>query len=835
MKTDDHVSDDIKLDVPDDSDAVHGVKTTGEVAQSALHAEGEENRFSFRALVRGASARIRSVSDELKSLTSWKSTPSSRYEPPNSAALHALTGLKFIRQTDGSAGWIDVEKSFHQLTASTNGLLPRSRFAECIGMGQESNEFGGKLFDALARRWEIKDDSINKAQLKQFWDQISDESFYSRLQTFFDMVDKDADGRITEEEVKEIITLSASTNNLSNIQKQADEYAALIMEALDPKNVGYVQVHKLEMVLLEASKQTTRGDSKNLSQLLSEQLRRPALENNPLIRCCQGTKYLLKDNWRRVWIIALWVGVMLGLFAYKFVQYRNRAAYQVMGHCVCMAKGAAETLKLNMALILLPVCRNTMTWLRNKTKLSVIVPFDDNLNFHMVVAVGVAVGTGIHVVYHMACDFPRLIHASSDRFALLEPYFKEQPSYWELVKGVEGVTGILMLVLMVIAFTLATPWLRRGKLTGFNAFWYSHHLFVIVYALLVVHGLYLYLSKEWYQKTTWMYLAVPVVLYALERLTRAFRSSIQPVSIVKAVDYPGRRGVLALHMQKPDKDFEYRSGQYMFVNCPAVSPFEWHPFSITSAPRDDYLSVHIQAVGDWTRQIKKVFSEASPSGKGDYSEGENRPNFPKVLIDGPYGAPAQEYKNYEVVMLVGLGIGATPMISIVKDILHNIKEMEEEENADMEGGNGAGGKYDNEFKTRRAYFYWMTREQDSFHWFEGVMDEVAELDHNEVIELHNHCTSVHEEGDARSALIAMIQDLNHAKKGYDVVSGTRVKSHFGKPNWRSVFKYIARKNPHTNVGVFYCGPPGPTKQLRELALGFSHETSTQFDFHKENF
>lgn len=34
-----------------------------------------------------------------------------------------------------------------------------------------------------------------------------------------------------------------------------------------------------------------------------------------------------------------------------------------------------------------------------------------------------------------------------------------------------------------------------------------------------------------------------------------------------------------------------------------------HPFSITSAPRDDYLSVHIQAVGDWTRQIKKVFSE----------------------------------------------------------------------------------------------------------------------------------------------------------------------------------------------------------------------------------
>lgn len=34
-----------------------------------------------------------------------------------------------------------------------------------------------------------------------------------------------------------------------------------------------------------------------------------------------------------------------------------------------------------------------------------------------------------------------------------------------------------------------------------------------------------------------------------------------------------------------------------------------HPFSITSAPRDDYLSVHIRTLGDWTRQLKTAFSE----------------------------------------------------------------------------------------------------------------------------------------------------------------------------------------------------------------------------------
>lgn len=73
-----------------------------------------------------------------------------------------------------------------------------------------------------------------------------------------------------------------------------------------------------------------------------------------------------------------------------------------------------------------------------------------------------------------------------------------------------------------------------------------------------------------------------------------------------------------------------------------------------------------------------------------------------------------------------------------------------------------------------AYFYWVTREQGSFEWFKGVMNEVAEIDQKAVIEMHNYLTSVYEEGDARSALITMVQALHHAKSGVDIVSGTRV-------------------------------------------------------------
>ncbi|CAH8382330.1 unnamed protein product [Eruca vesicaria subsp. sativa] len=853
---------DITVDFQDDRVSVNSLKSPGSEGGSSVDESAELTLLKRNRLEKKTSVvkRLASVSHELKRITSVSSSTTrkagrgaAKLDRTKSAAAQALKGLKFISKNDGGAGWSAVEKRFNQITATTGGLLIRSKFGECIGMN--SKEFALELFDALARRRNITGEVIDGDQLKEFWEQINDQSFDSRLKTFFDMVDKDADGRLTEDEVREIISLSASANNLNTIQKRADEYAALIMEELDPDNIGYIMLESLETLLLQAASQsviTSTGERKNLSQMMSQRLK-PTFNRNPLKRWYRGLRFFVLDNWQRCWVIVLWLIAMAILFVYKYVQYRRSPVYAVMGDCVCMAKGAAETVKLNMALILLPVCRNTITWLRNKTRLGRVVPFDDNLNFHKVIAVGIMVGVTMHAGAHLACDFPRLLDATPEQYRPLRQFFgEEQPqSYWHFVNSIEGITGLVMVLLMAIAFTLATPWFRRGKLelpgplqqlASFNAFWYTHHLFVIVYILLVAHGYYLYITKDWRQKTTWMYLVAPVVLYACERLIRAFRSSIKAVTIRKVAVYPGN--VLAIHLSRP-QNFKYKSGQYMFVNCAAVSPFEWHPFSITSAPQDDYLSVHIRVLGDWTRALKGVFSEVCkppPAGvsgllRADMMHGANNPDFPKVLIDGPYGAPAQDYKKYEVVLLVGLGIGATPMISIVKDIVNNIRAKEQAQLNRMEHGTSEPQQRNKKesFRTRRAYFYWVTREQGSFDWFKNIMNEVAERDTNRIIELHNYCTSVYEEGDARSALIHMLQSLNHAKNGVDIVSGTRVMSHFAKPNWRNVYKRIAMDHPNTKVGVFYCGAPALTKELRHLALDFTHKTSTRFSFHKENF
>lgn len=130
-----------------------------------------------------------------------------------------------------------------------------------------------------------------------------------------------------------------------------------------------------------------------------------------------------------------------------------------------------------------------------------------------VIAWGVAVGAGLHIIPHLTCDFPRILHETDLEYSTyLAQFFgsKRPPNYWWFVKGVEGITGLILTICMVIMYILAQPLFRRGKLseksrlrelTGFNTFWYSHHLFIIVYITFIVHGVCLYISRTWYKKT----------------------------------------------------------------------------------------------------------------------------------------------------------------------------------------------------------------------------------------------------------------------------------------------------------------------------------------------
>lgn len=143
-----------------------------------------------------------------------------------------------------------------------------------------------------------------------------------------------------------------------------------------------LQIWQLEMLL--QGMVGSEGNEKFIkhTEVLTKSMARKRYRN-PVWKFLGLASDFVHENWKRIWVLLFWLALNVILISWKILQYRRRAAFHIMGYCVCVAKGAAESLKLNMALILLPVCRNSITWLRS-TILNSIIPFDDNINFHKV-------------------------------------------------------------------------------------------------------------------------------------------------------------------------------------------------------------------------------------------------------------------------------------------------------------------------------------------------------------------------------------------------------------------------------------------------------------------
>lgn len=98
-------------------------------------------------------------------------------------------------------------------------------------------------------------------------------------------------------------------------------------------------------------------------------------------------------------------------------------------------------------------------------------------------------------------------------------------------------------------------------------------------------------------------------------------------------------------------NWNYEAGQYVLVHIREISVFEWHPFTV-SACHGNRLCLHIKAQekGSWTRKLLMKAQTCTSLG---------------VCLDGPFGAPAQQFYNYDHSIVIGSGIGITPFSAIL--------------------------------------------------------------------------------------------------------------------------------------------------------------------------
>lgn len=174
--------------------------------------------------------------------------------------------------------------------------------------------------------------------------------------------------------------------------------------------------------------------------------------------------------------------------------------------------------------------------------------------------------------------------------------FTSKPGLFGLVHGWANPTGFLLFFILLIMFICSQPFVRRGG--SFEIFYWTHLLYVPFWICVLLHG-----------PNFWKWFIVPGLIYTVERIVRLIwmKSKRGKTYISSGLLLPSK--VTHLVIKRP-VHFYFRPGDYIFVNIPAIAKYEWHPFTLSSAPeQEDYIWLHIRGVGEWTNRLHEFFEK----------------------------------------------------------------------------------------------------------------------------------------------------------------------------------------------------------------------------------
>ncbi|KAM8923418.1 NADPH oxidase 4 isoform 2-T2 [Lycaon pictus] len=517
----------------------------------------------------------------------------------------------------------------------------------------------------------------------------------------------------------------------------------------------------------------------------------------------------------------IWLSLNVLLFWKAFLLYNQGPEYhylhQMLGLGLCLSRASASVLNLNCSLILLPMCRTLLAYLRGSQK----VPsrrtrrlLDKSRTFHITCGVTICIFSGVHVAAHLVNALNFSVNYNEDFTELNAARYRDEDPRKLLFTTVPGLTGVGMVLVLFLMITASTYAIR---VSNYDIFWYTHNLFFVFYMLLMLHvsgGLLKYqanldthppgcinINGTRYQNIhlpnyrsehfhesfpgglskpdeltqnrsvnicmeeprfqanfpqTWLWISGPLCLYCAERLYRCIRSN-KPVTIISVISHPS--DVMEIRMIK--ENFKARPGQYIILHCPSVSALENHPFTLTMCPTETKATfgVHLKIVGDWTERFRDLL--LPPSNQ----DSEILP----VIQSRKY--PKDDWKPY---------------------------------------------------KLRRLYFIWVCRDIQSFRWFADLL-----------CVLHNKFWQENRPDYVNIQLYLSQTD------GIQKIIGEKYQAlnsrlFIGRPRWKLLFDEIAKCNRGKTVGVFCCGPNSISKTLHKLS-NRNNSYGTRFEYNKESF
>jgi respiratory burst oxidase len=361
------------------------------------------------------------------------------------------------------------------------------------------------------------------------------------------------------------------------------------------------------------------------------------------------------------------------------------------------------------------------------------------------------------------------------------------------------------------------------------------------------------------------WLAFPAGLATLERLHRVYCGFITVPAFWNVLD----DDTVVMTCKRPHaRPWHYSAGQYILLQVPAVSFFQWHPFTISHC-EGDLLQLHIKTDGNWTSKLREL------------------PFDIQVGIDGPFGAPAQRFYEYNRSLIIGAGVGITPFSAIISDLEQHIYEKDgwsRRQSRHIHGSlslsrrtsrkssraDSASSGWDNNDgmisvgpgplplievpSARRVDFHWLVREKNSLLWFSDLLDSANDmskilppgyLDLN----IYTHITT--KQDNLSTYIFQYLLDA-YRTETYPVstITGLKMRSRFGRPDFKSILENfnddVKRQieqghiQKGEKIAVFFCGPPAIGTILSDMCYeltlrGKADSTNIRWDFRMEVF
>lgn len=646
---------------------------------------------------------------------------------------------------------------------------------------------------------------------------LKEVTFEENLEIIYCMMDTDGKGKISKKSFIDLLKLFHNSSSLNFDSKILDLITEASYSEIRKNNSDYITKNELSDYLEKFKEEdiTINPFTKIKSSIPVTKLRKKEsivqreVDANVLERIKRKKQrsffkkfwFLNKKMiiWILIYIILCFISGIINLSLEKGRQYATTKA----------ARFFAGIIFFNMFLLILYVCNTFTTFLSSFSILKQYLPLGDTKYYHGFCAIVLGLSTIIHVIIHLAGDFREIAALTAKK-----PKDAYVTVAWLTFANVTGLFGVFCLLFfsIIIIIPLIKPIINKH----YEVFMITHKLFYPAIICLGIHAN----TPDTKRYPYIAFMSLPLLVYIIELFIRLFRFFNLKSKILHLKSL--NSGVILLELEKPE-GFNFKCGQYCQICIPSLSKYQWHPFTIASSPVDTNLFFYISPVGDWTKELegysnseKQNLEDKDTKTQKLLDSDEDR----VVRIEGPLGAPAEHYNNYENVIFIAGGVGATPFSSILIGLLYKMKRGED-------------------LKQKSVTFYWIQREYEKTDFLSNVLEQIAVENRQGTFEINIFITCGQQRYDFRSLFLAEgIESAKQGSKGKSISSMCCANVYWGRPEWDSLFLNktlkLRQKDIQTVVGVFICGNDTLVNDIYEVCENYS-SAAVKYDLNTEHF